>query len=141
MSRTLEEYLRCSVSPQQDDWDTHLAKAEFATNSAVNSSIKMSPFEADLGYVPANPLTAVAESSRKGLRGGRRQGVKFTEHQDAVLRQCQEALEDAQARMADVYDKGRKEQEFGVGDQVYLSTKNLGTAHTGFPNSRKLGPK
>ncbi|KAG3182124.1 hypothetical protein PC128_g14822 [Phytophthora cactorum] len=101
----------------------------------------MSPFEADLGYVPVNPLTAVAESSRKVLRGGRRQGVKFTEHQDVVLRQCQEALEDAQARMADVYDKGRKEQEYGVGDQVYLSTKNLDTAHTGFPNSRKLGPK
>ncbi|KAG2938032.1 hypothetical protein PC115_g3917 [Phytophthora cactorum] len=141
MNHTLEEYLRCFVSPQQDDWDLHLANAEFAINSAVNSSIKMSSFEADLGYVPANPLTAVAESSRKGLRGGRRQGVKFTEHQDAVLRQCQEALEDDQARMADVYDKGRKEQEFGVGDQVYLSTKNLDTAHTGFPNSRKLGPK
>ncbi|KAG3183193.1 hypothetical protein PC128_g14308 [Phytophthora cactorum] len=43
--------------------------------------------------------------------------------------------------MADVYDRGRKDQEFQVGDRVYLSTKNLDTAHTGFPNSRKLGPK
>ncbi|GMF18115.1 unnamed protein product [Phytophthora lilii] len=92
-NRTLEEYLRCFVSPHQDNWDVHLANAEFAINSAVNSSIKMSPFEADLGYVPANPLS------------------------------------------------GRKEQEFKVGDRVYLSTKNLDTAHTGFPNSRKLGPK
>ncbi|ETO58684.1 hypothetical protein F444_22936, partial [Phytophthora nicotianae P1976] len=101
----------------------------------------MSPFEADIGYVPHNPLAAVAESSRRGLRGGQRQGVPFTEHQAAVLRQCQDALEDAQARMADVYDRGRKDQDFNVGDQVYLSTKNLDTVHTRFPNSRKLGPK
>ncbi|KAJ8577677.1 hypothetical protein ON010_g1528 [Phytophthora cinnamomi] len=140
-NRTLKEYLRCFVSPRQDDWDVHLANAEFAINSAVNSSIKMSPFEADLGYVPANPLSALAASKRRRLQGGRQQGVKFTEHQAAVLRQCQEALEDAQAYMADVYDKGRKEQKFKVGGRVYLSTKNFDTAHTGFPNSRKLGPK
>ncbi|ETL79424.1 hypothetical protein L917_19948 [Phytophthora nicotianae] len=101
----------------------------------------MSPFEADIGYVPHNPLSTVDESSRRGLRGGRRQGVQFTKHQAAVLRQCQDALEDAQARMANVYDRGRKEQDFNVGDQVYLNTKNLDTAHTGFSNSRKLGPK
>ncbi|GMF44966.1 unnamed protein product [Phytophthora fragariaefolia] len=139
-NRTLEEYLRCFVSPRQDNWDAHLANAEFAINSAANASITMSSFEADLGYVPANPLSALAASKRQRLKGGRQQGVKFTEHQAAVLLQCQEALEDAQAYMADVHDKGRKEQEFKVGDRVYLSTKNLDTAHTGFPNSRKLGP-
>ncbi|GMF23306.1 unnamed protein product [Phytophthora lilii] len=114
-NRTLEEYLRCFVSPHQDNWDVHLANAEFAINSAVYSSIKMSPFEADLGYVPANPLSVVAAARRRGLQGGRRHGVKFTEHQAAVLHQCQDALEDAQAHMADVYDKGRKEQVFKVG--------------------------
>ncbi|KAG2993978.1 hypothetical protein PC121_g21130 [Phytophthora cactorum] len=140
-NRTLGEYLRCFVSPRQDDWDVHLANAELAINSAVNSSIKMSPCETDIGYVPSNPHTVLAESRSRGLQGGRRQGVEFIEHQAAVLRQCQEASEDAQARMADVYDRGRKEQEFQVGDRVYLSTNNLDTAHTGFPNSRKLGSK
>ncbi|GMG15832.1 unnamed protein product [Phytophthora fragariaefolia] len=140
-NRTLEEYLRCFVSPRQDDWDVHLANAEFAINSAVNSSIKMSPFEADIGYIPRNPIAAVVATKRLGLRGGRRHGVKFTDHQDAVLRQCQETLEDAQARTTVVYDRGQTEQVFKVGDQVYLSTKHLDTAHTGFPNSRKLGRK
>lgn len=60
MNRTLEEYLRCFVSPHQDDWDVHLANAEFAINAAVNNSIKMSPFEADLGYIPRNPLATLA---------------------------------------------------------------------------------
>src|SRR5512145_1832214 len=56
MNRTLEEYLRCFVGPLQDDWDVHLASAEFAINSTVNTSTKMAPFESDLGYIPLNPL-------------------------------------------------------------------------------------
>ncbi|GMF16024.1 unnamed protein product [Phytophthora fragariaefolia] len=142
-NRTLEKYLRCFVSPRQDDWEVYLANTEFAINADVNSSIKMSPFEVDICYVPHNPLAAVAESSRRGLSSTQRQDVKFTEHQAAILRQCQDALEEAQALMADIYDRDRQEQEFEVGSQVYMyrSTKNLGTAHTGFPNSRKLGPK
>ncbi|ETI45259.1 hypothetical protein L914_09772 [Phytophthora nicotianae] len=43
--------------------------------------------------------------------------------------------------MTDIYDRGLAEQEFDVGSRVYLGTKHLGTAHTEFPNSRKLRPK
>ncbi|GMF31382.1 unnamed protein product [Phytophthora fragariaefolia] len=142
-SRTHQPYARrvSSLLRITSTWDEHLANAEFTINLAVNSSIKMFPFEADLGYVPANPLSALAASKRRRLRGGRQQGVKFGEHQAAVLRQCQEALEDAQAYMADVYDKGCKEQVFKIGDRVYLNTKNPDKVHTGFPNSRKVDSK
>ncbi|POM62885.1 Retrotransposon Polyprotein [Phytophthora palmivora] len=59
INRTPEAYLRFFVSPLQDYWDVHLANAEFAINSSVNPSIKMSPFEAELGYVPRKPLTTL----------------------------------------------------------------------------------
>ncbi|ETI53059.1 hypothetical protein F443_03949 [Phytophthora nicotianae P1569] len=36
---------------------------------------------------------------------------------------------------------GARSRSYNVGNQVYLSTNNLDAAHTGFPNSRKLGPK
>ncbi|OWZ04462.1 Retroelement [Phytophthora megakarya] len=65
-NRTLDEYLRCFVSPLQDDWDVHLANAEFTINAAVNSSTNTTPFEADIGYIHHNPLAAVAASSRRG---------------------------------------------------------------------------
>ncbi|GMF15818.1 unnamed protein product [Phytophthora lilii] len=117
MNRTLEEYLRCFVSARQDDWDAHLA----------NASLQSTPH--------------TSTSNRRGMRRGQAEGIKFTNHQAVILLLCQEALEDAQVRMADVYDRGRGEQEFKVGDRVYLSTKHLDTAHSGFPNSRKLGPK
>ncbi|POM62628.1 hypothetical protein PHPALM_28189 [Phytophthora palmivora] len=43
--------------------------------------------------------------------------------------------------MRDIYDRNHKEQVFNVGDQVYLSTRNLDPKHTGLPNSSKFGPK
>ncbi|GMF67687.1 unnamed protein product [Phytophthora fragariaefolia] len=112
MNRTLEEYLCCFVGPLQDSWDMHLANAEFAINSTVNSSTKLAPFEADLGYVPLNPLQLDAEQLRKPKK-----------------------------RMRDVYDWNREEQVFDVGKQVYLSTKHLDPKHSGLPNSTKFGPR
>ena len=41
MNRTLEEYLRAVVGPNQETWDTHIATAQFVMNSTVNNSIKM----------------------------------------------------------------------------------------------------
>jgi hypothetical protein len=41
---TLEVVLRHFVSPCQDDWDDHLALAEFAINDSVNPSTGYSPF-------------------------------------------------------------------------------------------------
>ncbi|KAE9049920.1 hypothetical protein PR001_g2865 [Phytophthora rubi] len=61
MNRTLEEYLRCFVGPPQDAWKVHLANAEFAVNSTVNSSTKLALFEADLGYILLNPLQLASE--------------------------------------------------------------------------------
>ncbi|OWY96746.1 Gag-pol, partial [Phytophthora megakarya] len=139
MNRTLEEYLRCFVGPMQDDWDTHLANAEFAVNSTVNSSTKLAPFEADLGYVPLNPLQLAAEQLEAVPTS--RRATEFHVHQAAILLRCREALAQTQERMRDVYDKNRVEQTFEVGDRVYLSTKNLDNKHTGLPNSSKFGPK
>ncbi|POM69575.1 Transposon Ty3-G Gag-pol Polyprotein [Phytophthora palmivora] len=127
MNRTLEEYLRCYMGPLQDDWDLHLANAEFAVNSTVNSRAKLGPFEADLG--------GTVPERAKGRRG-----AEFQERQNAILFQCREALGRAQEWMRD-YDQNRDEQVFKVGDQVYLSTRNRDPKHTGLPNSSKFDPK
>ena len=43
-NRTLEEMLRAYVQPDQNDWDEHLACAEFAINSSWQESVKNTPF-------------------------------------------------------------------------------------------------
>ncbi|KAE9013365.1 hypothetical protein PR001_g15432 [Phytophthora rubi] len=137
MNRTLEEYLRCFAGPLQDDWDVHLANTEFAINSTVHSSTKLAPFEADLGYIPLNPLQLTAEQLARAPK--RRPGAEFHERQAAILLRCREALAEAQKRMRDVYDRNREEQVFDVGERVYLSTKHLDPKHSGLPNSTKFG--
>ena len=43
-NRTLEEMLRAYVQPDQNDWDEHLACAEFAINNSWQESVKNTPF-------------------------------------------------------------------------------------------------
>ncbi|GMF26541.1 unnamed protein product [Phytophthora fragariaefolia] len=124
---------------REDDWDIHLANAEFAVNSTVHSGTKLAPFEADLGYIPLNPLQLAAEQLNSVPSS--RRGAEFHELQAAILLRCRDALAHAQERMRDVYDRNRKEQVFEVGDRVYLSTQNLDPKHTGLPASAKFGPK
>eukprot|EP00983_Pelagomonas_calceolata_P035847 1121741-Pelagomonas_calceolata.AAC.1 len=57
MNRTLEDMLRHYVSPKQDDWDTHLAAAEFAINNSYQESIKTTPFRLNYGRDPQIPLS------------------------------------------------------------------------------------
>ncbi|KAG3142197.1 hypothetical protein PC110_g22509 [Phytophthora cactorum] len=107
MNHTLEEYLGCFVGPLQDDWDIH---AECVVNTTVNSSIKLAPFEGDLGYIPLNPLQLAAEQLENVPKSQR--GTEFHEHQAAILLRFCEALAQSQERMRDVYDHNRVEQLF-----------------------------
>ena len=91
----------------------------------------MSPFEADLGYVPRSVPDRHFEciTGSKSLR-------------DAVLKQLHESLEKAQERMKRYYDHNRPVQTFEVGDQVMISTQNLDIEHLGISRTavKKFGP-
>ena len=47
VNQILEQYLRCTVSYQQEDWVDFLAMAEFAYNNSIHASTKVSPFFAN----------------------------------------------------------------------------------------------
>jgi hypothetical protein len=51
-NQTLEQYLRCFINYQQDDWVDFLHLAEFSHNNSVYSSIGFSPFFVNIGYHP-----------------------------------------------------------------------------------------
>ena len=51
-NQTLEQYFRCFLSYQQDDWADILHFAEFAYNNAIHSSTRVSPFYAYTGFHP-----------------------------------------------------------------------------------------
>ena len=136
MNRTLEEYIRAYISPLQNNWDEYLGLAEFAINSSYNNTIKMTPFEADLGYNPRDAISIATPDTSTNASAD-----TFLDIQQANLKRCIDSIRDAQETMAFYYNKNRPEQIFQEGDQVLLSTKYLDEAHTGFPTIRKFGPK
>src|SRR6185369_11635965 len=52
LNSILEQYLRCYVNYNQDNWDEYLTMAEFSYNNSTQVSINDSPFYALYGYHP-----------------------------------------------------------------------------------------
>ena len=63
-NQTLEQYLRCFVNYQQDDWVKFLYFAEFAYNNKIHSSMRYTPFFANTGYHPGWTLLEHTKESK-----------------------------------------------------------------------------
>ena len=138
--RFLTDYLRNYVFACQTNWVQFLSFAEIAYNSRFHESIKMSPFEADLGYIPR----AVQDHVFDRLVGSKskRDVFELGQMQQKVLDQLKHHLSSAQERMKFYYDRNRPVQAFEVGDRVMISSKNLDIQHLGVSQfgSKKLAP-
>ena len=117
MNAVIEDMLRHCVSADQNNWDQDLDMAEFAVDSAVQESTKMSPFELSYGYPPRTP-TSLDVSSVLAANA-------FTGHISKLLLEAKVALRAASDRMKRYHDKTHKSVEFKKGDRVLLSAKNL----------------
>jgi len=140
VNRFICDYLRNYIYVCQSNWVELLPFAEIAYNSRYHDAIKMSPFEADLGY---NPRT-IQEHVFDRLVGvkNKRDIMELGRRQQETMERLKVNLEEAQARMKLYYDKNRPIQIFEVGDKVMISSKNLDIQHLGVisSGSTKLSP-
>ncbi len=136
VNRILVEMLRNYVDPTEDDWDEHLTAAEFATNNAYQESIKTSPFMLNYGQNPLTPTSLRIRTIRNP------EAMALTENLQERLARAKKFLEAAQQRQRATVDKGRRPQEFNVGDDVLLSTANISFKGVGAPKlmPRYIGP-
>lgn len=135
VNQVLEQYLRCYVNYQQDNWSTCLLMAEFAYNNSEHASTKQTPFHANYGYhprlivnAPQEPINPAAENYLEALR----------QSQQVVSEELKKAQEDYK-RFA---DRKRKEQPaFRIGDLVWLARKNIRTTRPSDKlDYKKIGP-
>jgi len=121
-NQTLEQYLRCYCSEEQNDWVDHLPMAEFACNNSVSATLRVSPAYALMGYNPS----LHSDQTRVESAGGE---VPAAEERVQRLRSEREALEQhwrrAQEWQEKAYNRSHKARSFKVGDSVLLSLKNL----------------
>jgi hypothetical protein len=122
-NRTLEEILRAYVNERQDDWDQHLAAAEFAYNNSVQASTDFSPFYLNYGHHPSSPTTLIMDALKKPLSNPTVEDYLVTLRKN--LETATTNIRRAQHRQKTQADKHRRDITFNTGDQVLLSTEHL----------------
>lgn len=122
MNQTLEQYLRCYCSEEQNDWAERLPQAEFAVNNSVHHALRMSPFSVVLGFNPSLSGEVPRDESREGK-------VPAAAERARSMRELRDKLasrwEQAQVAQKKGLDARQKPMQYRVGDKVLLSTKNL----------------
>jgi len=119
MNRTLEGMLRHYVGPHHQDWDNHLAMAEFAMNNAYQESIKTTPFRLVFNKDPPTPLSmGRTESSVPAA-------TDFANQMQQSLVNAEKCLDAACQHQKRYADEHRRPQSFKIGDEVLLSSKNV----------------
>ena len=121
VNQVLEQYLRCTINYQQDDWTTLLPLAEFAYNNTVHSSTQQTPFFANYGYHPRLDTFDFSKVDNPAAEDMANRLSELHAIMEAQLKKAQER----QKINADAY---RKEQpQLNVGDKVWLLRRNIKT--------------
>ncbi|XP_069593704.1 uncharacterized protein [Ranitomeya imitator] len=130
-NQSLEQILRCLTSARQNDWCDVLPLAEFAFNSRVSQATSMSPFMINYGFIPHFGEFSRLDSGCPGAEGSV-QRLKNT------WAEVQRNISRSQGRYKFFADRKRTPGPvFRVGDEVWLSTRNIKLKVP----SAKLGPK
>jgi hypothetical protein len=124
MNQNLETMLQAYVHADQKDWSNWLDTLQLAYNNATHSSHKSTPAQLLLGYKPRTPLDFLAES-RVALTNPH----PFLKSRITELIAHREAARDALQRNADKqafqFDKGRRNPNLSVGDEVLINPHTL----------------
>jgi len=133
---TLEQYLRCFINYQQDNWSDLLPLAELCYNNTVHASTEETPFYALHGYHPRFSLETPRIAASNPLAQERLK----------VLQETQEDLKfhikSAQETQERYYNQHVAAQPtFTPGDRVWLIRKNIRTTRPSDKlDAKKLGP-
>jgi len=121
---TLEMFLKACISQLKspEQWSQLLPLAEFTYNVAQHKAIGMSPFEADIRYIPRLPLDLLAPGPRMP---NSRPGMEYAERLVKILRMLHERMEEAQLTMVTEENEHRQLHPFQIGDSVFLDTRLL----------------
>ncbi|KAK8658466.1 hypothetical protein V6N13_036672 [Hibiscus sabdariffa] len=97
------------------EWPQLLDVAQLSFNSKKSSSTNKSPFEIFMGQQPRLPHTALQTYQGKSPRA-----FNFTREWQRNIEIARAYLEKAAKRMKKWADRGRREQQFEVGDLVMV---------------------
>jgi transposase InsO family protein len=128
MNQYLDQRLRPFANYYQDNWSELLPLMDYAQLILPHSSIGMSPYELLNGRLPRTSFdwnTPVAATVQEQLSQERARQLATRMHQ--TIKKGRELMARAQSKKETDVNRHRREIDFAVGDQVYVSTKNWKT--------------
>ena len=135
VNQVLEQYLRCFVNYQQDDWVDLLPLAEFTYNNTVHAATKHTPFFANYGYHPRFNIEPPASAE---VPAAEDQLAKLQAIKDSLAMEIKLAQDHAK-KFADEHRS--TPPAFQEGDQVWLLQRNIKTTRpSGKLDFKRLGP-
>ena len=119
-NRVVEEMLRSYIHPLSDDWDKHLTTVEFAYNNSTQRSTGRSPFYVAYGFHPRTPADLYNPQAAEDTPAAQDFVKSMLEGHAAA----KAALEVANRRYAEQYDKKKTRTPFSKGEWVLLDAKH-----------------
>jgi hypothetical protein len=132
VNQWLDHRLRHYINHFQDDWDEHLPAVVHAQNSLPHESTGLTPFQVVFGVSPRYSFdwrkrTDLTDGVSDGDRTNRQMAQDFARRAKKAWDLAREGLEKAQEQQAAQANKKRREPDFDVGDEVYISKKGWST--------------
>lgn len=121
---TLDTFLKAYVLQLKflEQWTWLLPLAEFMYNATKHRATGMSPFEADIGYVPKLPLDLLIPRPRTLVS---KPGAEYADRLIKILRILRKRMEEIQLAMVSDANEHRQPHPFQIGNSRFLATRLL----------------
>ncbi|GBG89383.1 hypothetical protein CBR_g49174 [Chara braunii] len=122
MNQVLFHLLRPVISPDQQDWVLHLARAQLMYNMSVHSSTGFSPYRLHKGREPRQPLDDIIDKAKPDLT---RDTAKFARRYRLDVERARANLFKAQKTMIEQANRHRRPSPIRTGDHVWVASSEL----------------
>ena len=120
MNRFVEEVLRAYSMEQSALWPRYLKAAEFAINNSVHAVTGFTPFFLNYSRNPRVPFDQHITIYEKSPPADRKGNALYEK-----LSQARQAIQKAQQRTAEYYNRNREDRQYQVNQLVWLSTEHM----------------
>ncbi|GBG66483.1 hypothetical protein CBR_g63066 [Chara braunii] len=131
MNQVLFQLLRPVISPDQQDWDLHLARAQLMYNMSVHSSTGFSPYRLHWGREPRQPLDDIIDKAKPDLMPDT---AEFARRYRLDVERARANLFKAQKAMIEQANRHRRPSPIRTGDHVWV-------ARSEFSREEDISPK
>lgn len=135
VNRSIETYLRCFVSEQPKQWARWLACAEYWYNTSYHTASWTTPFKILYGRDPPHLVHYGHRTTPVS------QVEQYLEERDRTLEELKRHLSRAQQIMKQQADRHRRDEQYAVGDRVYLKLRPYRQQSVAHRRNHKLSPR